>query len=133
MFDVNTKPAPEPAKPPEPEIVSKWTLVDYDNEEAPKPDECVFSPRKSVQSLSRYSLLRAPRHATLQQASKSLVSLLYGWTLGTIVCAAPQFWMSICFKCWSAYGVFDWESLSSSQAASGLLGAGSLGHVACFR
>ena len=45
VFDVNKEPAPEPAKkPPEPEIVSKWTLVDYDNEEAPMPEECVDTP-----------------------------------------------------------------------------------------
>ncbi len=45
VFDVNRDPAPEPAKkPPEPEIVSKWTLVDYDTEPATTFDECVSVP-----------------------------------------------------------------------------------------
>ena len=45
VFDVNKEPAPEPAKKPsEPQIVSKWTLVDYDNEEAPADEEYVHVP-----------------------------------------------------------------------------------------
>jgi hypothetical protein len=50
VFDVNKEPAPEQqpaaAKPPEPEapsIVSKWTLVDYDDEKEQKAAE--YAPR----------------------------------------------------------------------------------------
>lgn len=48
VFDVNKEPTPasepEKKKLPEPEIVSKWTLVDYDKEEAPADTECVCLP-----------------------------------------------------------------------------------------